>query len=132
MIRGLRGKLLEPAGTNTTIVCLSFDGWTKYSELKKGRADARKAFMAMPFGELKVDQVFTVFEKACADTDFRLVRLDKHPKAGIIDNRLRVDIEISRFVIADLTNDNKGAYWEGGFAEGLGKPVFCSYEKSFF
>ncbi|MGO9847825.1 MAG: hypothetical protein ACLPKT_14875, partial [Methylocella sp.] len=28
-----------------------------------------------------------------------------------------------RFLIADLSDDNAGAYWEAGFAEGLGKPV---------
>jgi nucleoside 2-deoxyribosyltransferase len=26
-------------------------------------------------------------------------------------------------VAADLSDDNAGAYWEAGFAEGLGKPV---------
>jgi nucleoside 2-deoxyribosyltransferase len=26
-------------------------------------------------------------------------------------------------VVADLSNQNNGAYWEAGFAEGLGKPV---------
>jgi nucleoside 2-deoxyribosyltransferase len=28
------------------------------------------------------------------------------------------------FLIADLSDNNEGAYWEAGFAEGLGKPVF--------
>ena len=51
--------------------------------------------------------------------------------AGIIDNIMRMRIKEARFVIADLTHDNNGAYWEAGYAEGLGKPVIyiCEAEK---
>jgi nucleoside 2-deoxyribosyltransferase len=45
---------------------------------------------------------------------------------------LRVEIRTSRFLIADLTHGNQGAYWEAGFAEGLGKPVIYTCEKSQF
>jgi nucleoside 2-deoxyribosyltransferase len=43
--------------------------------------------------------------------------------AGLIDDQLRVALRTSRFVIADLTYGSRGAYWEAGFAEGLGRPV---------
>ena len=33
------------------------------------------------------------------------------------------------FVISDLTHDNSGAYWEAGYAEGLGKPVIYICEE---
>jgi hypothetical protein len=36
---------------------------------------------------------------------------------------LRVRIRQAKFLICDLTHGNRGAYWEGGFAEGLGIPV---------
>jgi nucleoside 2-deoxyribosyltransferase len=35
-------------------------------------------------------------------------------------------------LVADLTHNNLGAYWEAGFAEGLGKPVFYTCEKGCF
>jgi nucleoside 2-deoxyribosyltransferase len=35
-------------------------------------------------------------------------------------------------VIADLTGGNHGAYWEAGFAHGLGKPVVYTCEKQWF
>ena len=38
-------------------------------------------------------------------------------------------IRDAKFVIADLTHDNNGAYWEAGYAEGLGKPVIYICEK---
>lgn len=37
----------------------------------------------------------------------------------IIENEIRR----CRFLIADLSDDNAGAYWEAGLAEGLGKDV---------
>jgi nucleoside 2-deoxyribosyltransferase len=45
---------------------------------------------------------------------------------------MRVEIKASRFLIADLTHDNNGAYWEAGYAEGLGKPVIYTCEASKF
>jgi nucleoside 2-deoxyribosyltransferase len=50
----------------------------------------------------------------------------------LIDDRLRVEIRQSRFLLADLTHHNKGAYWEAGFAEGLGKPVIYLCRKDVF
>jgi nucleoside 2-deoxyribosyltransferase len=64
-----------------------------------------------------------------APRGFKLTRLDDDPKAGIIDDRLRVEIRTSRFLIADLTHENRGAYWEAGFAEGDGKPVIYTCRK---
>ena len=54
---------------------------------------------------------------------------DQQP-AGLIDDQLRAAILASRFVIADLTHGNQGAYWEAGFGEGLGLPVIYSCEKA--
>jgi hypothetical protein len=54
---------------------------------------------------------------------------DKQP-AGLIDDQMRAAILASRFVISDLTHGSPGAYWEGGFGEGLGLPVIYTCEKS--
>jgi len=47
-------------------------------------------------------------------------------------DRLRIEIRQARFLLADLTQANNGAYWEAGYAEGLGKPVIYLCEKSYF
>jgi nucleoside 2-deoxyribosyltransferase len=44
-------------------------------------------------------------------------------RAGLIDAVIEDEIRRCRFVIADLSDKNDGAYWEAGLAEGLGKPV---------
>jgi nucleoside 2-deoxyribosyltransferase len=114
-------------------VTLSFEGWEHYQDLKRGATDSRKAFMAMQYGNEQLNKVVEeVFKPAVKQTGFDLVRLDEKPKAGLIDDRLRVEIQTSRFLIADLTDENAGAYWEAGYAEGLGKPVIYTCEKGKF
>jgi nucleoside 2-deoxyribosyltransferase len=130
-------KSMQDAGllekfTGEGDVCLSFKGWGRYSELKKGRTNSKKAFMAMPFRDNRLREVYSTFRAAALLAGFTLETLDERPQAGVIDNRLRVEIQTSRFVVADLTGNNAGVYWEGGFAEGLGKPVFYTCEKAQF
>lgn len=112
---------------------LTFDGWGRYEELRLGAPSGRVAFMAMKFGDPQLDGLVGAhFAPAVESTGFRLKRLDDNPKAGLIDDRLRVEIKACRFLIADLTHANNGAYWEAGYAEGLGKPVIYTCEKSAF
>lgn len=91
------------------------------------------AFMAMKFGDVQLDAVYRDhFKLAVEQTGFRLKRLDEEQQAGLIDDHLRNEIRQSKFLIADLTTHNKGAYWEAGFAEGLGKPVIYTCRKDDF
>jgi len=114
-------------------VTLSFAGWQRYRELKRATADSRKAFMAMQYNEPELESIVeNVFRDAIRQTGFDLFILRDHPKAGLIDDRLRAEIRAARFLIADLTHGNAGAYWEAGYAEGLGKPVIYTCEKKVF
>jgi hypothetical protein len=91
------------------------------------------AFMAMKFGDPDLDRLVDEHVRAAVrQTGFILRRLDDQPKAGLIDDRLRVEIRACRFLLADLTHANLGAYWESGFAEGLGKPVIYLCRRSVF
>ena len=111
----------------------SFEGWRYYESLLKGGETYRKAFMAMEFGDADLDKIVDeVFREAVRQAGFELNRLDDSPRAGLIDDRMRVEIQSSDFLIADLTHDNLGAYWEAGYAEGLGKPVVYTCEKTKF
>jgi nucleoside 2-deoxyribosyltransferase len=67
-----------------------------------------------------------------AEMGYPLVDLRDVSRAGVIDNLLRAQIRDSAFIIVDLTHDNLGAYWEAGYAEGLGKPVIYICERSKF
>ena len=79
------------------------------------------------------DFVQKVVKPAVKDgTGYDLVDMREVAQSGVIDNIMRVRIRDSAFVIADLTHDNRGAYWEAGYAEGLGKPVIYICEKTKF
>jgi nucleoside 2-deoxyribosyltransferase len=89
--------------------------------------------MAMKFGRPITETLYReCFKPAVAQTGFELRRLDENPKAGLIDHRMEVLIRTAKFLIADLTYGNRGAYWEAGFATGLGRHVFYTCEKGRF
>jgi hypothetical protein len=112
---------------------LTLKGWSRYEELLRQSGDSRTAFMAMKFGKPRSDAMYRDhFIPAVKATGFELQRLDTRPKAGLIDARMEVEIRTARFLVADLTHGNRGAYWEAGFAAGLGTPVFYTCEEGYF
>ncbi len=118
---------------SNSVLYLSFDGWKQYDELKRGRSASNVAFMAMKFNDPELDAVFeNCFVPAVAETGFKLRKISDEQQAGLIDDKLRVAIRRARFVVADLTHHNNGAYWEAGFAEGLGKPVIYTCREDVF
>lgn len=112
---------------------LTFKGWEYFLELQRSVPTSYSAFMAMQFGDVETDAIYREhFKPAISATGFELKRLDESQPAGLIDDRLRIEIRQARFLIADLTHHNKGAYWEAGYAEGLGKPVIYTCRKDSF
>ena len=114
-------------------VNLTLAGWERYEAEKRGGFDGNYGFIAMQFGEADLDDFVekVVKPEVKNATGCDLVTLHDVATAGVIDNILRVKIRDAKFVIADLTHDNRGAYWEAGYAEGLGKPVIyiCEIRK---
>ena len=105
-------------------------GWELYETLKRAKVESQTAFMAMKFGDNDLNQaVEDHFKPAVNRAGFDLRLLSDGQPAGLIDDQLRVRLRTSRFVIADLTHANNGAYWEAGFAEGLGRPVIYTCRK---
>ena len=88
----------------------------------------------MQFGDPNFDLFVKEIVKPAVKegTGYDLVNMDDVARAGVIDNIMRIQIRGATFVIADLTYDNSGAYWEAGYAEGLGKPVIYICEKEKF
>lgn len=103
---------------------LTMAGWERHAELKKTNIQSRTAFMAMKFGDALLDRVVAeCFRPAVTRAGFELRLLTDEQPAGLIDDQLRAAILSARFLIADLSHGNQGAYWEAGFAEGLNLPV---------
>jgi nucleoside 2-deoxyribosyltransferase len=89
--------------------------------------------MAMKYGDAELNALVAKhFAPEVRKTGFDLRRLDQSQPAGLIDDQLRVLIRTSRFLVCDLTHVNRGAYWEAGFAEALGRPVIYTCRKDVF
>jgi nucleoside 2-deoxyribosyltransferase len=88
----------------------------------------------MKFGDSMLDAFVKSALKPVVEksTGYKVIDLREVSRAGVIDNILRMQIRDSAFVLVDLTHDNSGAYWEAGYAEGLGKPVIYLCEQSKF
>ena len=122
----LRGHLVEQGliEQGSAGLRLTFRGWDRFDQLQRTESDSRRAFMAMQFNDPQLNAAFAdCFKPAVADAGFDLRLLTEGQGAGLIDDQLRVAIRTARFLVADLSTGNRGAYWEAGFAEGLGRPV---------
>lgn len=119
-------------GFPVSSVNLTLKGWEQYEAERRGRLRGDYGFLAM-----KSDNTLDRFMKEVVkptveeETGYELRDLRDASRAGLIDNIMVTAIRDARFVIVDLTHDNHGAYWEAGYAEGLGKPVIyiCEREK---
>lgn len=99
---------------------LRMKGWDRYEELRHNRVASRIAFMAMKFRDDTMDRVLEeCFKPAVARSGFDLRALNEAQPAGLIDNQIRAAIRRARFVIADLTHDNNGAYFEADLQKEL-------------
>ena len=121
--------------TNFFSVTLTLAGWEQYEAEKRGEFQGKYGFIAMQFGDSELDPfVEDVMKPAVKEglVGYDLVDMRDVARAGVIDNILRTQIRDAAFLIVDLTHDNPGAYWEAGYAEGLGKPVIYICEKAKF
>lgn len=111
---------------------LTLQGWDRYEAEKTGKMAGSYGFIAMKFGDSELDPfVRSVVKPAVIELGYSLIDLRDAAQPGVIDNILREKIRDAAFILVDLTHDNSGAYWEAGFAEGLGKPVLylCEWRK---
>ena len=133
LLKELVEKRLIAADDALRGVNLTLDGWEHYEAEKHGQVEGDYGFVAMQFNDCALDPfVKNVVKPAVKEAiGYDLVDMRDVGQAGVIDNLMRMQIRNAKFVLVDLTHDNNGAYWEGGYAEGLGKPVIyiCEREK---
>jgi hypothetical protein len=114
-------------------VDLTLLGWNEYENEKRGKTEGGYGFIALKFGDQLLDPfVKDVIKPAISSLGFDLVDMRDSAEAGVIDNVMRARIRDASFVLVDLTHANEGAYWEAGYAEGLGKPVLYLCNRQVF
>jgi len=101
-------------------------GWERLEKTVSDISSKLQAFVAMSFD----NELVTIYENsispAIESAGFRPYRVDSDPHLDRIDAKIIAEIKNSRFMVADVTNQKSGVYYEAGFAHGLGIPVIWS------
>lgn len=120
-------------GRDAFDIGLTLGGWEIYQSERTGGQTAGYGFLAMKFGVEPLENITQNHLKpAIKDLGYELVDMRDIAVPGNIDSIMRMRIRDADFVIADLSHNNLGAYWEAGYAEGLGKPVLYICDKKKF
>jgi nucleoside 2-deoxyribosyltransferase len=98
------------------------EGYARIDVLQKNTAHGRNALVAMKFGDDTIP-LREAIRKGITDAGYIAVFIDEVQHNDFITPELLKHIRDSRFVVVDLTHQNNGAYFEEGYAMGLGKPV---------
>lgn len=85
--------------------------------------DSRIGFVAMWFNESMEGIYCNGIKLAIERLGYESVRIDKQEHNDRIDQRIFEQIRKARFLVADLTANRAGVYYEAGFAAGQGIPV---------
>jgi hypothetical protein len=102
----------------------------QYSQEGRGKnSDSQQVFIAMWFAP-ELHEVFELgLAKAASDCGYFPFRIDKKEHANKIDDEIIAEIRKSRFLIVDFTGHRGGAYFEAGFAMGIGLPIIWTCRK---
>ncbi len=111
----LRLEEINKSKTNSQKVTLE--------EVSRDQKESSMGFMAMWF-DPSMDQAWEEgFEPGIREAGYEPMRIDQKQHVNKIDDEVRAEIRKARFVVADLTGDRGGVYYEAGFAHGLSIPV---------
>lgn len=113
-------------------IAITPDGWDYLEKLDRHIEERTQAFVAMSFkDDLKAIWKGPIFN-AITKAGYKPYRVDEEPHIDLIDMKIISEIKNSRFVVADFTYQNRGVYFETGYAQGMGLPVIrCVKEDDF-
>jgi hypothetical protein len=123
---------LDGSQMNPYELVITPEGWARVGELTGG-AERRlnPAFVAMWFGgKEQCDDMSKLYNDAILlainDTGYHGKRADTDEHNEPIMDRVIEDIRKAPFVVAELTENNPGVYFEAGFAKGQGiEVIYC-------
>ncbi len=110
---------------------ISAEGWKRAEELRRRQAEARQGFIAMSFNQHTLG-IREAFRKAISLSGYIPVIIDEKEHNNQIVPEILYEIRRSRFIVVDVSYPNFGAYYEAGYAQGLGKEVIACCRKDVF
>ena len=91
--------------------------------------ESTNAFIAMWFHPSR-SEFDAAIERAIHDAGYIPSRIDHEEHLNKIDDEIIARIRQSKFLVADVTGQRNGVYFEAGFMLGLGRPVIWVCEEA--
>ena len=90
-----------------------------------------ECFVAMSFAKTeKLEALYRAIQLGSGRAGYRAVRVDRIEHINKIDDEIIARIRQAKFVVADLTKQNQGVYYEAGFAHGENRKIIYTCEAS--
>ncbi len=126
-LQTMRERGLATAPTMEPEWIITPTGWDRIAEIStKAHVSTDLVFVAMTFDPALSTAWNDGLQPGIAAAGYRPERVDTGHHAGKIDDRIMAMIREARFVVVDVTTQNRGAYFEAGFALGLDRQVIWS------
>jgi hypothetical protein len=126
-----RGLVAAPALEPEWVITPA--GWDRIAEIgTKAHVTTDLVFVAMAFDPTLSLAWTQGLLPGIAAAGYRPERVDTGHHNGKIDDRIMAMIREARFVVVDVTTQNRGAYFEAGFALGLDRSVIWSIREDDF
>lgn len=103
-------------------ISLTPEGYARVDMLLKNTGYGRNVLVAMQFGD-ETKPLREAIREGIHKAEYNAIFIDEVQHNDFITPELLKYIRDSKFVVVDLTHLNNGAYFEEGYAMGLGKPV---------
>ena len=97
-------------------------GYQRIEQLQGNHSEGRDVLVAMSFAK-GTEGLREAIKMGIRDAGYHPVLIDEVEHNELITPELLSYIRRSKFVVVDLSHQNNGAYFEEGYAMGLGKPV---------
>lgn len=118
----------NPVLLEDSYIQISPEGYARIDVLQKHTANSRNVLVAMKFGD-DTRNLREAIRSGITEAGYVAIFIDEVQHNEFITPELLKHIRDSKFVVVDLTNQNNGAYFEEGYAMGLGKPVIQLCQK---
>lgn len=136
VIRALMGRDLialdtfpDPQDSFSIELTITPRGWDYLDAADKSPKIRDQVFVAMAFAPELRSAWDDGIKLALSNSRYRPYRVDAEEHLDRIDAKIITEIRNSRFLVADVTLQRPGVYFEAGFAIGLGLPVVWCVRK---
>jgi len=107
------------------------NAFKRIDTLQKNQSNSKNVFVAMSFAD-DMKNTRIAIRKAIENAGYIPIIMDEVEHNKQIVPEMLYQIKQSKFVVAEFTGHNNGAYYEAGYAAGLGKEVIHICEEKAF